>query len=509
MFECQICGLLSLGGTACPACGSQLRKDLSLEEDGSEALPSEVPGLDDAAAAWYDLEGIEPPTEDDVAEEAVNVQQEGNLPFGFQGSSNVYDSRLPFGIGSFAEGIPFEGAMAEVASQQPPSTRSQPSPEPEADAEPSGEHAAVVQEVPGVIQVEIVPDTEPFPDTQDVGPEPERELPAVPDLPSVEEDRPSASSPPPPPGPMPSTPPPPPSSFTATPPPPPGPMPSTPPPPPSGGGDSDVPVRLNTARLVVDAPVQEEPPVPDYWRIDAPIPNYEEIYGEDSAVVEMEYSSLEDDVVVYDHTTDSPAAVFHSPLEASPQSSAPRSISLKLHPAQALSVDVGASAELQALLTQGFTAMQSGDWSGAARSFQRMAASMPGSAEVFNNYGVSLLQRAVSMRDRGDEQQRSMADTQFESAILALREAAKSAPSNGDVLVNLGITLIESGRAEKALGIMNVHNARVPGSAKGLNTAGVAMFHLGQLTQAVETFGQAGDDAVASENLAQLGRNQG
>ena len=509
MFECQICGLLSLGGTACPACGSQLRKDLSLEEDGSEALPSEVPGLDDAAAAWYDLEGIEPPTEDDVAEEAVDVQQEGNLPFGFQGSSNVYDSRLPFGIGSFAEGIPFEGAMAEVASQQPPSTRSQPPPEPEADAEPSGEHAAVVQEVPGVIQVEIVPETEPFPDTQDVGPEPERELPAVPDLPSVEEDRPSASSPPPPPGPMPSTPPPPPSSFTATPPPPPGPMPSTPPPPPSGGGDSDVPVRLNTARLVVDAPVQEEPPVPDYWRIDAPIPNYEEIYGEDSAVVEMEYSSLEDDVVVYDHTTDSPAAVFHSPLEASPQSSAPRSISLKLHPAQALSVDVGASAELQALLTQGFTAMQSGDWSGAARSFQRMAASMPGSAEVFNNYGVSLLQRAVSMRDRGDEQQRSMADTQFESAILALREAAKSAPSNGDVLVNLGITLIESGRAEKALGIMNVHNARVPGSAKGLNTAGVAMFHLGQLTQAVETFGQAGDDAVASENLAQLGRNQG
>ena len=62
--------------------------------------------------------------------------------------------------------------------------------------------------------------------------------------------------------------------------------------------------------MVVDAPVQDEPPVPDYWRIDAPIPNYEEIYGEDSAVVEMEYASLEDDVVVYDHTTDSPAAVF-------------------------------------------------------------------------------------------------------------------------------------------------------------------------------------------------------
>ena len=510
MFECQICGLLSLGGTACPACGSQLRKDLSLEADGSEALPSDVPGLDDAAAAWYDLEGIEPPAEDDVAEEEVDVEQEGSLPFGFQGSSNVYDSRLPFGIGSFAEGIPFEGAMAEVAARQPSSTPPQSTPEPETIAEAIVEHDAAAPEALEASQVESVPEAEPISDTHDAGPEPELEPPAVPDLPSVQEDRPSASSPPPPPGPMPSTPPPPPSPFTATPPPPPGPMPSTPPPPPSAGAaDSEVPVRLNTARLVVDAPVQEEPPVPDYWRIDAPIPNYEEIYGEDSAVVEMEYSSLEDDVVVYDHTTDSPAAVFHSPLEASPQSSAPRSISLRLHPAQALSVDVGGSAELQALLTQGFTAMQSSDWSGAARSFQRMAASMPGSAEVFNNYGVSLLQRAVSMRDGGDVQQRSMADTQFESAILALREAAKSAPSNGDVLVNLGITLIESGRAEKALGIMNVHNARVPGSAKGLNTAGVAMFHLGQLTQAVETFGQAGDDAVASENLAQLAPNHG
>ncbi|MEL0312652.1 MAG: hypothetical protein VXA43_04615, partial [Candidatus Poseidoniales archaeon] len=82
MFECQICGLLSLGGTACPACGSQLRKDLSLEADGAEALPNEVPGLDDAAAAWYDLEGIEPPAEDEAPEEAVDVEQEGSLPFG-------------------------------------------------------------------------------------------------------------------------------------------------------------------------------------------------------------------------------------------------------------------------------------------------------------------------------------------------------------------------------------------------------------------------------------------
>jgi Tfp pilus assembly protein PilF len=517
MFECQICGLLSLGGTACPACGSQLRKDLSLETEGAEALPNEVPGLDDAAAAWYDLEGIEPPAEDEAAEEAVDVEQEGSLPFGFQGSSNVYDSRLPFGIGSFAEGIPFEGTMAEVASQPSVTAPTAPPPKPELEPEPEPVSEPIVQHnaaAPGttdVSEVEPVIAREPPADIAMAGLAEDQEPPTVPDLPVVNAEPALTSTPPPPPGPMPSTPPPAPSTSLDTPLPPPGPMPATPPPAPHPfeSAGPDAPVRLTTARLVDDAPFQDEPPVPDYWRIDAPIPDYEQIYGEDSAVVEVDFTSLEDDVVVYDHTTDSPAAVFHSPLEASPTSAVSRSISLRLHPAQALSVDVGASAELQALVSQGFMAMQSGDWSGAARSFQRMAASMPGSAEVFNNYGISLLQRAVSMRDGGDQQQRSMAETQFESAILALREAAKSAPSNGDVLVNLGIALIESGRAEKALGIMNVHNAREPGSAKGLNTAGVAMFHLGQLTQAVETFGQAGVDAVASENLAQLAPKQG
>jgi Flp pilus assembly protein TadD len=162
---------------------------------------------------------------------------------------------------------------------------------------------------------------------------------------------------------------------------------------------------------------------------------------------------------------------------------------------------------LETMLNEGFQAMQRSDWGSAARSFQRMAASLPSNAEVYNNYGIALLQRAIAMRDGGDPQQEVVAETQFESSILALREAAKNAPTNGDVLVNLAIALIESGRAEKALGIMNVHNARTPGSEKGLNTAGVAMFNLGQLTQAVETFGRAGGDAIVSGNLAQLSPN--
>ena len=160
---------------------------------------------------------------------------------------------------------------------------------------------------------------------------------------------------------------------------------------------------------MVDAPVQEEPPVPDYWRIDAPIPNYEEIYGEDSAVVEMEYSSLEDDVVVYDHTTDSPAAVFPPPRSLSPILCASQHL-VAAPSCSGAQRGRGVFRRTSRPFGARLHSHASADWSGAARSFQRMAASMPGSAEVFNNYGVSLLQRAVSMRDGGDEQQRSMAD---------------------------------------------------------------------------------------------------
>ncbi|MEZ8000733.1 MAG: hypothetical protein QMC58_00665, partial [Candidatus Poseidoniaceae archaeon] len=106
MFECTICGLLSLGGSACPACGSLLLVDLSLEDDDSGPLPTEVPGLDDAVASWYDLEGIEPPSEPTV--EPVSSSGASSLPFGYSGESNTHISRLPFGVGSYAGGMPFD-----------------------------------------------------------------------------------------------------------------------------------------------------------------------------------------------------------------------------------------------------------------------------------------------------------------------------------------------------------------------------------------------------------------
>ena len=500
MFECQICGLLSLGGTACPACGSQLRTDLTKENLGDEVLPTEVPGLDDAAAAWYDLEGMEPPADEPDEMPSSPSAQASSLPFGFQGESNVYDSRLPFGIGSFATGIPFDASNAAQPSVSEESGESQDASVSPSSAEPSTvpatmESAEAAQ--PEEERLPVVPEPvgmvpEPAVLTSDrTPPQDAPESDALPSAPSLEVLEPAE----------------------------PVEMPDIPevavepvaapvaPPPPEAPAFSAEPVRLTSVRLVTQSPEQAELAVPDYWKIDAQIPDYEQIYGQDETVVEMEYASLDEDVVVYDHTSDSPAAVFYSPLEATPASTPHPSVKLQLHPVQAMRVDVGQSVEMQTALQTGFAALQSNDWSGAARAFQKMAAGMPTNAEVYNNYGISLLQRATAMRDGNDPQQQSVAETQFESSILALREAAKNAPTNGDVLINLAIALIESGRSEKALGIMNVHNARSPGSAKGLNTAAVAMFELGQLTQAVDTLSTAGDDATVVKNLNQLSPN--
>ena len=99
MNECGVCGILYLAGGSCPACGSQIQKRSDDFQDADIVLPSEVPGLDEAADAWYDLEGIEKPTEE-VEEELPS----SSLPFGFGGESTTNVSRLPFGIGSHRDG---------------------------------------------------------------------------------------------------------------------------------------------------------------------------------------------------------------------------------------------------------------------------------------------------------------------------------------------------------------------------------------------------------------------
>ena len=474
MFECEVCGLFSLGGHSCPACGSLLRKDLA-EQDVSEEF-GEVPGLDDAVDSFYDFEGTEPPEEKPIAE----PQQVSTLPFGFQGQSNVVEPGLPFGIGSYSSGMPFEVEHSidedehldiqikreDLMPQQSIDDLEQPkSVESQQKVESVSEHVSIdEQEVPPAVEfVDLNLENEPTEtfefQVDDLMIQDDEELTNPPHINTLE-------------------------VIDAIP------------------SEPNV-VRLTGARILSEEKGVSS--IPEYWKIDAEIPDYEEIYNDAPQVVEMEYASLEETVVVYDHNFEGSDAVYHSPLEHSQVSELPlnQPIILELHPSQAMSIDLGSRNDLAHLVQQGFMAFQTGQWIEAAQSFQRLASEFPQQSAVFNNYGLALFERAKELQSNSSSQH--LASSQFDSSILALREAAKLAPHQSEILLNLSSALYASGRAEKALGIVNVHNQQHPSNVQGLNSSAVIMHALGQEHQAREVLSTIRQhDGLAASNYEKL-----
>lgn len=427
MLECTICGLLSLNAVSCPACGSQNLVDLTANDDAEEPLPTEIPGLDDAADSWHDLEGSK------RTEDADNIALEptsnsSDLPFGFQGESNITESRLPFGIGSHAEGIPFDQSESDqelidsIEHQDELNDTPQVSPFNMTGQEP----------IPEVIVAR--PDTFRItPITEEVTKDPEHPSPAI-ILPDIAE-----------------------------------------------------------------TPVAEELiEIPDEWKIYAAETNLEEIYAESSKIIEVVHQP-EEDVLVYQHEN-----IPGYPTNDANSQLTGESMSLGLHSARAMDVNLSNNPECRDDLDAGYFAIAQGSWSDAAIKFQRIASRMPGDSAVYNNYGLALLQRAVEMAKDSDQSTQMLANSQFESAILALREAAKSNPDESLILLNLAHALLVSGRSEKALKIIEVHNAKNINSVEGANLHAAALVSLGQSVNAKVILAQYRGDTIVDENLARL-----
>ena len=505
MFECKVCGLLSLGGSACPACGSLLLVDLTLEDGDSSPLPSEVPGLDDAVASWYELEGIEQPkpSEEEPPQPSSST---GSLPFGFSGESNTNVSRLPFGVGSYATGMPFveddevlpmvsvqhrqTSAPAEVAveatSPIPPQTNaatpppqvpetlqvhsvskpvSQPPAEPQTVPQPvyAQPPAPVLQPVP-TPAVEPQPAAQPFyaqPSIPVPQPAPAPvAMPTAPLLPSIEPLRVEAA-----------------------------------PTLPHIEVVEAQEVRVAAVELMSPPPPSNEAlfeEVPDMWRIDASPVNMEELYATEEQVVEVVHSMDEVDAT-YMH--DLGVEDLH------PDSGI---ISLELHPAKALGVNLNGMPELEEVLAEGFYAIGEESWAQAAISFQKLAAKMPGDSAVFNNYGLALLQRALSMAKSSDLEVQQLSSTQFESAILALREAAKSSPANGTILLNLAHALLVSGRAEKAFNLLFMYQKHNENTSESANLEAATLVSMGESGRALEVLKAVPHDAIIASNITKL-----
>lgn len=479
MFECTICGLLSLGGSSCPACGSQIRVDLSQQDDDA-SLPSEVPGLDDAVASWNELEGITPEVEPEPSEKPVEPATTSTLPFGYSGTSNTNISRLPFGIGSYSGGMPFDGAedalpLVSGKEQSEPSALQIESPVHEAqtsDPQPAVPHMpAPTLEAPPEVTLETTPEVAKPPQT----PPPPSAITPI----SVQPSLPPPSEPAQPPA-------------------------TTPPvriePTPTAPIAPSVDVTQTTAHLEAPMRLEAQPSEPDsidsdvpaMWRIDAAPPDMDQIYAENDQVVEVI------------HTVESEPQVYTHEVASNDGGSFGGVISLDIHPAQALNVSLAGLPELEDTLQQGFNALGASSWAKAAIAFQKLASKMPGDAAVFNNYGLALLQRALTMAQSTDLELQNLAMTQFESSILALREAAKSAPTEAVILINLAHALLVSGRAEKAIGLVQMHDQTHPQTTVSGNLHAAALVSMGESGAAKALLQRLGQDEIVRRNLDRL-----
>ena len=228
------------------------------------------------------------------------------------------------------------------------------------------------------------------------------------------------------------------------------------------------------------------------WRIDASPVDMEQIYAMEDQVVEVVHTSdeLHESFL---HTTGSE--------DLHPDSSV---ISLDLHPAKALGVRLEGLPELEDTLAEGFYAIGEESWAQAAIAFQKMAAKMPGDAAVFNNYGLALLQRALVMAKSADLEVQQLASTQFESSILALREAAKSAPTNPTILLNLSHALLVSGRAEKALTLISMYEKSHSKTQESANLEAASLVSLGESGQALKVLNMVEQDEIIHSNMSKL-----
>lgn len=427
MFECSICGLLSLNAISCPACGSQNLKDLSTIDSERSDLPAEIPGLDEAAESWREIEGDDAHGDGQNDNLMPDVSQITTLPFGFSGESNYQKSRLPFGIGSHAEGIPFDSDNVSDEQTLPDDYQLV-----SEDAELTTADNQTIAKEDSLVEV-IVKRRKPV----RIQPLPETYMLET----SIIQD--------------------------------------------------------NSLPKDFEIPSKDIDEIPEEWKIDVVEANMDEIYSTKQEVVEVIHE-YEDDIVVFDHKTTQSNVIpnnFDDELEV---------LSLELHPARALDVDLSRNPECREDLDAGYFAIARNSWAEAAISFQKIAARMHGDSAVYNNYGLSLLQRAIEMAKDDDESIQMLAASQFESAILALREAAKTGPDEPVILLNLAHALLVSGRSEKALKIVGIHNQKYPNSVEGVNLEAATLVSLGQSINAKAKLTQYRGDSIVEENLARL-----
>jgi len=488
MHECTVCGLLFLGGSACPSCGSLSHMELDGTEEGKETAEQRggIPGLSELDDAMRDVVGADELQDDEEEEDPTGT----SLPFTIGGGVTEEISNLPFGVGSRSAGIGDESGSEEVEesdeemsevittssesqeiSEADESEQPEPEPEPAPEIVPEEEQQpqtppAPIEEQPTELETVPLPgagaemeelETVPLPvaDSSEMVVEKPIKVQAV----AIIEDEDDEFE-----------------SVQTT---------------------SD---DLGTSESSVFSEADD-----GHYQIQAKVVDMEELYAEPEHVVEHTFedeeltSEVEVNLDEYPEEDVSTEVIFAPELVSSEPD---------LFPAQALQIDTLGDTELASLLSSGFEALSQGRWDQAARSFRTMAAKRPGDASILNNYGLALLQHATDLAE-DDFSDSDTVDSQYEAAIMALKQAAKSNPEEALILYNLGTALVSSGRYDKALRIFDVVMERNDSpKVESLNGRAAAHMGMGSFDAAIIDLQLAkqrdSDNAVISANLARL-----
>lgn len=434
-----MCGLMFLGKGSCPSCGSKVASDIILDDVNLD--DDYIPGLEDVVESLGS-------TEDEVTKKET-------LPFGLGAVAETIESSLPFDVGSFTderveyvkheqlvtiqEDLPLESELPVDEVSLPEEQIFEHQPEEETQSEELSELTSVHGNDDELIPEITIPEVQ-IPVAEVRIPVAEVQIPVA----KIQEN----------------------------------PL-----------------VRLDSEPISEGVTTTEDTllkdEIPDMWKIDAAEVDIDEIYSQEERIVEVSYDDdqyTSDIEVSFDDFHYSPNEESSMSMDDSPQ----------LHPAKALAIDSSASPEFQDLVSEGFDMMANQSWIQAAQVFSRLSAGMQNDANVLNNLGLSILQSALEMDADGD----AMADSQYEASIMALRQAAKVDPTNNVILLNLAHSLLVSGRAEKALGIVNVVQSRLSGEIEVENLKASCFIQLGRNEEARAILQPFAHDAVVAGNLA-------
>ena len=468
MQECRVCGLLFLGGGACPSCGSQVAMDITVDDIVMD--DETIPGLEEIADAIGDA------TPDGDKSEV--------LPFGLGAKAEVIESSLPFGVGSFTSevnevAIPYSHSDVDLEGSEEenrldsveakPVIVEQTGPDEFVETNPS---TPVIAENGGEI---YAPNTSITNGQQDSGDKKDTEThvefgsdaidPISKTIPVSEEITEHYTS----------------KEHSNI----------------EAAGvqtewiEADLPLNNDAEEgsLIAESVLAEG--VPDMWKIDAAEVDMDAIYSQEEQIVEVTFDNELDSGDVQVSFDD----FHHSPVE---ESMASDEDAPQLHPAKALAVESSGQPEISTMVTTAFEHMANSSWMQAAQILSTASNNRPNDPAILNNLGLSLLQSALEMDSKNDP----MSSSQYEAAIMALRQGAKVDSNNDTILLNLSHALLVSGRAEKALKIINVLRSRETNNLEVENTLGACLIQLGRDEEAQSVLQPFSSDAIVAGNLS-------